>query len=147
MFVGDLDRVEHGLDLAAPVMEETVEFREGGSDVVLLHHEELQQARMVGQVIMDLHGRETVACDLEREIPVTHQRHLPPSGRTATEKIVTQERFASSERGSGLGEMLARRASLNGTDRIFVRAALGRSARFGFEIGTELCLEALDFRE
>ena len=39
---------------------EAVELGERGRKIVLLHHERLQQARVIGHEVMDLHGRETV---------------------------------------------------------------------------------------
>ena len=74
VLVGDLDGMQHRLDLAAPVMEEAVELGKRGREIVLLHHERLQQAGVVRQVIVDLHGREAVAVELLGEIPVVLQR-------------------------------------------------------------------------
>src|SRR3954466_6153134 len=43
MLVGDPDGVEHGLDVGAPMVEEAVEHREAGGDVILLPDEELEE--------------------------------------------------------------------------------------------------------
>ena len=47
MIVGDANRVERRLDLAAPVVEEIAQHRELRGDVIMLADEELKQGGVV----------------------------------------------------------------------------------------------------
>jgi len=88
--VRDLDRVEHGLDLAAPEGKEAIQLGEARRDVVLLEHEGLQQARVVGEEVVDMDGGQAVAFQLASESEVTRTRHLPSLGRTAIRRRLLQ---------------------------------------------------------
>lgn len=70
MMVSDPDRVEGGLDLAPPVVEEIAKHREFRCDVIVLVDEQLNQRRMIGHVIADLDRAQAIALKLPQEIRI-----------------------------------------------------------------------------
>src|ERR1700733_62797 len=61
---GDLHRMQLALQAAVPKLQKFAQDGEFGGQVVILPSVALQQAGMVGQVIEDLGGRQTIAVQL-----------------------------------------------------------------------------------
>src|SRR5690606_25031351 len=77
-----LDRMQLAVQLAAPEIEEPAQDREVGGQIEILPDIALQEARIVGHVVEDLRGRQTIILELLPEIAF----HIHPSvpGRTVT---------------------------------------------------------------
>ena len=116
--VGDAHRVQRALQCFLPVVEEAPQFGKVGGEIVFLPDVELQQARMVGHVVMNLRRGQTITFHLYPELPAHHCSH-PPSfpcdkkeeiqGRVAQIKAQIEETTSDYDR-EKLQERLAKLA-------------------------------------
>ena len=58
-------RMQFAFDAAPPELEEPLELGEIGRQIELLPNEALQESRVVGQMVDDLRGGETVTTELQ----------------------------------------------------------------------------------
>src|SRR5437660_11003120 len=73
----DVDGMQLALDVAAPELEESVEFGKFGGEVEFLPDEGLEQRRVVRQAVNDLGRRQPIAPGLELE-----EGHVAPHVRS-----------------------------------------------------------------
>src|SRR5579872_1908897 len=73
VLVRDPDRVQRAFEFALPIVKEAMERREVRRRIVILPDIELQESRVVRQMVMDFHRGQTIAGPLQQKLPA--RRH------------------------------------------------------------------------
>ncbi|AMY01347.1 hypothetical protein A4R29_18985 [Mesorhizobium ciceri biovar biserrulae] len=76
LVMSNANRVERTIEFALPILEKTLEFGKGWSEIIVLPDIELKQAWMIGQVIVDFGRRQAITFHLQAEFVADRIGHV-----------------------------------------------------------------------